>query len=122
MDNISIMKNIVRSRKNRKYTFHKQFCTLDNAYAAEGDYCCNLTQFKIGTLNEVSSAQTSQQVFDELLDIYREHFKDDTIFQRLRFHLSVVYLVLVVIAWLYEAILTSSRYQATAGKGPRAVR
>jgi fructosamine-3-kinase len=58
----------------------------------EQDYCRDLAQFKIGTLNEVLNPTDSQTYFEKTLKIYGEIFDDDTIIERMHYHLPLMYL------------------------------
>jgi aminoglycoside phosphotransferase len=56
------------------------------------DYCRDLAQLKIGTLNELLNPIESHTYFKKLLKIYQTTFNDDMIVERMRFHLPLMYL------------------------------
>jgi hypothetical protein len=60
--------------------------------SSEQDYCHDLAQLKIGTLNAVLDITESQRFFEKILNTYTETFEDETIFERVRFYLPLLYL------------------------------
>ena len=59
---------------------------------SEQDYCRELAQFKIGTLNEILDASESQRFFERMMDAYRAEFRDETVLERVRYYLPLMYL------------------------------
>jgi aminoglycoside phosphotransferase len=60
--------------------------------SSEQDYCRDLAQFKIGTLNEILNPKESQIFFEKIVKTYVKSFNDDTINERLRYYLPLMYL------------------------------
>ncbi len=58
----------------------------------EDDYCRDLAQLKIGTLDEVLDVRRSEEYFMKILNIYRREFDDETIHERMRYFLPLMYL------------------------------
>jgi thiamine kinase-like enzyme len=65
---------------------------IDWLESSEQDYCRDLAQLNIGTLNEVLDTNESQYFFQKILNVYKEEFSDKTIFERIRFYVSLMYL------------------------------
>jgi Ser/Thr protein kinase RdoA (MazF antagonist) len=65
---------------------------VDWLESSEQDYCRDLAQLKIGTLNEVLDIKSSKYFFEKLLNVYKKEFEDKTIFQRIRYYLPLMYL------------------------------
>jgi thiamine kinase-like enzyme len=65
---------------------------IDWLESSEQDYCHDLAQLKIGTLNAVLDITESQRFFEKILNTYTETFEDETIFERVRFYLPLLYL------------------------------
>jgi len=65
---------------------------IDWLESSEQDYCRDLAQLKIGTLNEVLDINESQRFFEKILNAYKEEFEDETIFERVRYYLPLLYL------------------------------
>ena len=65
---------------------------VDWLESSEQDYCRDLAQLKIGTLNELLDINESQRFFKKILNAYKEKFEDETIFERLRYYLPLLYL------------------------------
>ena len=65
---------------------------IDWLESSEQDYCRDLAQLKIGTLNKVLDMQKSQYFFEKILDAYKKEFEDETIFERIRYYLPLMYL------------------------------
>jgi aminoglycoside phosphotransferase len=65
---------------------------VDWLESSEQDYCRDLAQLKIGTLDEVLDAPASQSCFQEILNTYRVEFEDTSIYERMRYYLSLMYL------------------------------
>jgi thiamine kinase-like enzyme len=58
----------------------------------ERDYCCDLAQLKLGALDELLDARESQYYFGRILNAYEEEFEDDSIRERMRYYLPLMYL------------------------------
>lgn len=65
---------------------------IDWLESSEQDYCRDLAQLKIGTLNEVLDINESHRFFEKMLNSYKEKFEDETIFERVRYYLPLLYL------------------------------
>jgi thiamine kinase-like enzyme len=65
---------------------------IDWLESSEQDYCRDLAQLKIGTLDEVLDNNESQYFFQKILNVYKEEFSDETIFERIRFYVPLMYL------------------------------
>jgi thiamine kinase-like enzyme len=65
---------------------------IDWLEASVNDYCRDLAQLKIGILNELLDKNQSKYFFKKILNEYREEFKDDTIYDRIRYYLPLMYL------------------------------
>ena len=65
---------------------------VDWLESSEQDYCRDLAQLKIGTLDEILDGNRSQYFFEKILDAYKEEFQDETIFERMRYHVPMMYL------------------------------
>lgn len=65
---------------------------IDWLESSEQDYCRDLAQLNIGTLNEVLDTNESQYFFQKILNVYKEEFSDKTIFERIRFYVPLMYL------------------------------
>lgn len=60
--------------------------------SSEQNYCRDLAQFKIGTLNEMLNPTESQILFEQMMQMYAQELNDDTIMERMRYHLPLLYL------------------------------
>lgn len=69
-----------------------QIKIVDWLESSEQDYCRDLAQLKIGTLNELLDINESQRFFEKILNAYKDKFKDETIFERVRYYLPLLYL------------------------------
>jgi len=69
-----------------------QIKIVDWLESSEQDYCRDLAQLKIGTLNELLDINESQRFFEKILNAYTDKFKDETIFERVRYYLPLLYL------------------------------
>jgi len=58
--------------------------------SSEQDYCRDLAQLKIGTLDEILDAHRSQYFFDRILHDYREESEDESIYERMRYYLLMM--------------------------------
>jgi len=65
---------------------------VDWLESSEQDYCRDLAQLKIGTLDEVLDGNRNQYFFWKTLDAYEEEFQDETIFERMRYYVPMMYL------------------------------
>jgi len=65
---------------------------IDWLESSEQDYCHDLAQLKIGTLNEILDINESQRFFEKILNAYKEKFEDETIFERVQYYLSLLYI------------------------------
>lgn len=65
---------------------------VDWLESSEQDYCRDLAQLKIGTLNELLDINESQRFFEKILNAYTDKFEDETIFERVRYYLPLLYL------------------------------
>ena len=70
----------------------KKIKIVDWLESREQDYCRDLAQLKIGTLNEILDTNKSQYFFDKILNAYNAEFEDKTIFERIRYYLPLMYL------------------------------
>jgi len=69
-----------------------QVIIVDWLESSEQDYCRDIAQLKIGTLDEILDAHKSRYYFKRVLDIYREDFGDESIYEKIRYHLPMMYL------------------------------
>lgn len=69
-----------------------QIKIVDWLESSEQDYCRDLAQLKIGILNELLDINESQRFFEKILNAYKDKFKDETIFERVRYYLPLLYL------------------------------
>ncbi len=69
-----------------------QIKIVDWLESSEQDYCRDLAQLKIGTLNELLDINESQRFFEKILNAYTDKFEDETIFERVRYYLPLLYL------------------------------
>jgi len=65
---------------------------VDWLESSEQDYCRDLAQLKIGTLDEVLDGNRGQYFFERILDTYEEEFQDETISERMRYYVPMMYL------------------------------
>jgi len=65
---------------------------VDWLEASEQDYCRDLAQFKIGVLDEILDNHRSQAFLEKLLEVYREEFGDESIHERMGYHVPLMYL------------------------------
>ena len=70
----------------------KEVTIVDWLEASKRDYCRDLAQVKIGVLDEILDSPRSQQFFEKMLELYKEQFDDDTIHDRIRFYLPLMFL------------------------------
>jgi len=69
-----------------------QIKIVDWLESSEQDYCRDLAQLKIGILNELLDINESQRFFEKILNAYKDKFEDETIFERVRYYLPLLYL------------------------------
>ncbi len=69
-----------------------QIKIVDWLESSEQDYCRDLAQLKIGILNELLDINESQRFFEKILNAYTDKFEDETIFERVRYYLPLLYL------------------------------
>jgi thiamine kinase-like enzyme len=65
---------------------------VDWLEASEQDYCRDLAQIKIGILDEILDSHRSQQFLEKMLELYNEQFDDESIYDRIRFYLPLLFL------------------------------
>ena len=65
---------------------------VDWLESSEQDYCRDLAQLKIGTLDEILDAQKSRYYFKKVLDVYREDLGDESVYDKIRYYLPMMYL------------------------------
>jgi thiamine kinase-like enzyme len=65
---------------------------IDWLESSEQDYCRDLAQLKLGTLDGVLNIKESHHFFELLLNAYKERFEDETIVERIRYYLPLLYL------------------------------
>jgi aminoglycoside phosphotransferase (APT) family kinase protein len=65
---------------------------VDWLESSEGDHCRDVAQLKIGTFDEILDAQKSRYYFKKVLDVYREDLGDESIYDRIRYYLPMMYL------------------------------
>ena len=69
-----------------------QIKIVDWLESSEQDYCRDLAQLKIGILNELLDINESQRFFEKILNAYKDKFEDETIFERVRYYLPLLYI------------------------------
>ena len=65
---------------------------IDWLESSEHDYCRDLAQFKIGVLDELVDVNQTKYYLEEIIDLYKEKFKDESIYERMKFYTSLMYL------------------------------
>ena len=65
---------------------------IDWLEASVNDYCRDIAQLKIGILNELLNKHQSKYFFKKILNEYKEKFKDETIYDRIKYYLPLMYL------------------------------
>ena len=58
----------------------------------EQNYCRDLAQLKIGTLDEIMNTQESKRFFDQVLEVYEEEFEDEYLRGKMQYYLPMMYL------------------------------
>jgi tRNA A-37 threonylcarbamoyl transferase component Bud32 len=65
---------------------------IDWLESSENDYCRDLAQFKIGVLDELFDENQTNHYLGEILVLYKEYFQDESIYERMRFYVPLLYL------------------------------
>jgi thiamine kinase-like enzyme len=65
---------------------------IDWLEASRRDYCRDLSQLKLGTLDEILDERQSDIYFNKIIRAYGEEFNDNTVDLRLRYYLPMMYL------------------------------
>ena len=65
---------------------------VDWLESSEQDYCQDIAQLRIGTLNEIFDTSKSEYFFKKIVNTYKKEFEDETIFDRIRYYVPLLYL------------------------------
>jgi thiamine kinase-like enzyme len=65
---------------------------VDWLESSEQDYCQDLAQLRIGTLKEIFDTSKSEYFFKKIVNSYQKEFEDETIFDRIRYYVPLLYL------------------------------
>jgi len=65
---------------------------VDWLESSEQDYCQDIAQLRIGVLSEILDTPKIEYFFKKIVNAYKKEFKDETIFDRIRYYVPLMYL------------------------------
>lgn len=65
---------------------------VDWLESEEENYCRDLAQLRIGTLDEIMNTEESRRFFDQVLEVYEEEFQEGYLRGKMQYYLPMMYL------------------------------